>query len=163
MCLTWRCKMLPVHTQPKIKQGGMNDTGPSYNGSLCNGGIGSTLAVTFGIHTLIASFGENGDDWGRDEGIFQLPELGLETSVRPGDCLFFRASILAHCVTPLPTCFHRCVLTIFKCLLVAGTLAGTRKPKKSKSKLKSMSTTSTSKKMTRAKQRKHPVNKDKQE
>lgn len=99
-----------------------------YKGKVRNAGLGTTLAVTHGqastfhydnnnsdgCYTVLCCLGDEGSKWdnsprargdkeGGGKGIFQMPELGISTPFRPGNCIFFCASMIAHRVTKVST------------------------------------------------------------
>ncbi|EIW66759.1 hypothetical protein TREMEDRAFT_65157 [Tremella mesenterica DSM 1558] len=88
-------------------------------------GLNSMVAVNEGTSSTWHYDGEDDDkfytiilvtgdgDWGPEDGVMEIPQLGLRLSLRPGDVFCFRSKILLHSVTPVPAHCHRTSFTFF--------------------------------------------------
>ncbi|EIW72122.1 hypothetical protein TREMEDRAFT_58277 [Tremella mesenterica DSM 1558] len=63
------------------------------------------------FYTVILVTGDG--EWGDDEGVMEIPQLGLKLPLKPGDVFMFRSKILLHSVSPITSGAKRVPYTFF--------------------------------------------------
>ncbi|RXK34641.1 hypothetical protein M231_08102 [Tremella mesenterica] len=90
-----------------------------------NVGLNSMVAVNEGTSSTWHYDSEDDDDyytvilvtgdgeWSEEEGVMEIPQLGLRLPLRPGDVFCFRSKILLHSVSPITSGARRVSYTFF--------------------------------------------------